>query len=251
MLKEIIIAAQSFFKAHRFIREHKLWRWIIGPGIAYLVLFLVGLYFFLKSSNAAVNYLSDLIGIDRLLQQQRNPFLNFIFLMSNLMVRILFVFFYFSFFKYFFLIVGSPVFAYLSEKTESLIDGREYPFSWPQLMKDIVRGIRLSLRNLLWQTVYTVSILLLSFIPLVGWISPMLSLFAECYYYGFSMIDYSCERRKLGPAESIKFITDHKGLAIGNGLLFYLMHLVPVLGWLLAPSYAVIAATLSVREIEK
>ena len=251
MLKEIIIAAQPFFKAHRFIREHKLWRWIIGPGIAYLVLFLVGLYFFLKSSNAAVNYLSDLIGIDRWLQQQRNPFLNFIFLMSNLMVRILFVFFYFSFFKYFFLIVGSPVFAYLSEKTESLIDGREYPFSWPQLMKDIVRGIRLSLRNLLWQTVYTVSILLLSFIPLVGWISPMLSLFAECYYYGFSMIDYSCERRKLGPAESIKFITDHKGLAIVNGLLFYLMHLVPVLGWLLAPSYAVIAATLSVREIEK
>ncbi len=251
MLKEIIIAVQSFFKAHRFIREHRLWRWIIGPGIAYVVLFLVGLYFFIRSSNAAVNWLSNLVGIDTWLQQQRNPFLSFIFMMSNLMVRILFVFFYFSFFKYFFLIVGSPVFAYLSEKTESIIEGREFPFSWPQLLKDILRGIRLSLRNLLWQTVYTVSILILSFIPVVGWISPMLSLFAECYYYGFSMIDYSCERRKLGPAESIRFITDHKGLAIGNGLLFYLMHLVPLLGWVLAPSYAVIAATLSVREIEK
>lgn len=251
MLKEIIIAIQSFFKAHRFIREHKLWRWIIGPGIAYVILFMVGLYFFLKSSNWAVNYLSNLIGIDSWLQQQRNPLLNFIFLMSNLMVRILFVFFYFSFFKYFFLVVGSPVFAYLSEKTESIIEGRDFPFSWPQLMKDILRGIRLSLRNLLWQTVYTISILILSFIPVVGWVSPMLSLFAECYYYGFSMIDYSCERRQLGPAESIKFITDHKGLAIGNGLLFYLMHLVPLLGWILAPSYAVIAATLSVREVEK
>ncbi len=251
MLKEIIIAIQSYFQAHQFIREHKLWRWIVIPGIIYTLLFMVGLYFFLSSSNNAVNYLSNLIGIDRWLQEQRNPFLNFLFVMGNIMVRILLVFFYFSFFKYFFLIVGSPVFAYLSEKTESILEGRDFPFSFPQLMKDILRGIRLSLRNMLWQSVYTFSILLLAFIPVVGWVSPMLSLFTECYYYGFSMVDYSCERRRLSPAESIRFITDHKGLAIGNGLLFYLMHAVPVLGWVLAPSYAVVAATLSVRQIEK
>lgn len=251
MLKEIIIAIQSYFKAHQFIREHKLWRWIVIPGLLYMILFVLGMYFFLSSSNYAVNYLSNLIGIDRWLQEQRNPFFNFLFVMGNLMVRILLIFFYFSFFKYFFLIVGSPVFAYLSEKTESILEGRDFPFSWPQLMKDIVRGIRLSLRNLLWQTVYTVSILILSFIPVIGWVSPMISLFTECYYYGFSMVDYSCERRKLGPAESIRFITDHKGLAIGNGLLFYGMHAVPVLGWILAPTYAVVAATLSVRELEK
>ena len=65
------------------------------------------------------------------------------------------------------------------------------------------------------------------------------------------MVDYSCERRKLSPAESIRFISEHKGLAIGNGLLFYLMHAIPFVGWVLAPSYAVIAATLSFREMEK
>src|SRR5690606_25151495 len=119
-------------------------------------------------------------------------------------------------------IVGSPVFAYLSEKTESILEGRDFPFSFKQLLKDIIRGIRLALRNLLWQTVYTVSILILSFIPIIGWISPLISLFVECYYYGFSMVDYSCERRRLSPAESIRFIGEHKGLAIGNGLLFYL-----------------------------
>jgi CysZ protein len=49
-------------------------------------------------------------------------------------------------------------------------------------------------------------------------------------------------------SESIELIGHHKGLAIGNGMVFYLMHLVPVLGWLLAPSYAVIAATLSLHR---
>jgi hypothetical protein len=34
-------------------------------------------------------------------------------------------------------------------------------------------------------------------------------------------------------------------LAIGNGLVFYLMHAIPILGWILAPAYAVVAATIS------
>ena len=57
--------------------------------------------------------------------------------------------------------------------------------------------------------------------------------------------DYSAERHKLSPSQSIEFISQRKGLAIGNGMVFYLMHLLPVLGWILAPAYAVIAATLS------
>jgi CysZ protein len=73
----------------------------------------------------------------------------------------------------------------------------------------------------------------------------MLALFVECYYYGFSMLDYSCERHQLSPAESIHFIGQRRGLAIGNGLVFYLMHFVPFVGWVLAPSYALIAATIS------
>lgn len=153
--------------------------------------------------------------------------------------------FYFSLFKYLFLIIGSPLFAYLSEKTEAIIEGKEYPFNFKQLIKDIKRGIKLAFRNALWQTVYTISILILSFIPLVGWITPLIALIVECYYLGFSMIDYSCERNKLSPSQSIAFIGRHKGLAIGNGMMFLLMHIIPFLGWVLAPSYAVIAATIS------
>jgi len=251
LLKEIVIAIESYFRAHQFINKYRLWKWIIIPGIMYMVLFVVGMYFFWTSSDAVISYVSHRLGIDRWLHRMDNHFLSFLFLMREIMIRIIMVLFYFSLFKYLFLIIGSPVFAYLSEKTEALIQEKEFPFSFKQLMKDIWRGIRLALRNTLWQTVYTISLLILSFFPVIGWITPLITLFVECYYYGFSMLDYSCERHKLSPTESIRYISKHKGLAIGNGMVFYLMHLLPVVGWVLAPSYAVVAATISLYHQEK
>ena len=246
MLKEIIIAFQSYIKAHQFISKHRLWKWILIPGVIYAILFVIGMYFFWESDNTAVSWLSRVIGVERFLHHRQSAFLSFLFLMGGIMVRLVLVFFYFSLFKYLFLIIGSPVFAYLSEQTEALINGKEQNVQFtPQLWKDMGRGIRLALRNSLWQTVYTISILILSFFPLIGWITPLISMFVECYYYGFSMLDYSCERQRLSPAASIAYIGRHKGLAIGNGMVFYGMHFIPILGWVLAPSYAVIAATIS------
>jgi len=245
LLKEIVIAIQSYYKAHQFIRKHLLWKWIVIPGIIYTILFCIGMYFFWNSADSAVTYLSELTGITKWLHHQHSAALSFLFVMGGIMVRLILVFFYFSLFKYLFLVIGSPLFAYLSEKTESIIQGKEIPFNFQQMLKDVVRGIKLALRNCFWQTVYTVSILILSFVPLVGWITPVIYALVECYYYGFSMLDYSCERHKLSAAESIAFISKRRGLAMGNGLVFYMMHFIPFLGWVLAPSYAVVAATIS------
>jgi CysZ protein len=186
-------------------------------------------------------------GIKDWMEGMHNSWLNWLLIFSQIMLQLVALLFYFSLFKYLFLIIGSPVFAYLSEKTESIMEGREFPFSFTQLLKDIVRGIKIALRNMLWQTVYTISIFILAFIPVVGWITPLIALLVECYYLGFSMLDYSSERHKLSTSQSIAFIGKHKGLAIGNGMIFYMMHLIPILGWILAPSYAVIAATISLH----
>jgi CysZ protein len=245
LLKEIVIAIQSYRKAHIFIGNHRLWKWILIPGLAYMILFTVGLYFFWYSADSAVSQFSKVSGVDHWLHQQHSAAWSFILIMAGIMVRLIMMFFYFSLFKYLFLILGSPVFSYLSEKTESIIEGREFIFNRTVFFHDIRRGIRLALRNFGWQTVYTIFILLLSLIPLIGSIAPVISGLVECYFYGFSMLDYSCERHKLSPAASINFISQRRGLAVGNGLVFYLMHFIPFVGWVLAPSYALIAATIS------
>lgn len=248
MLKEIIISFQAFIQAHRFINKHKLWRWIIIPGIIYTLLFIVGLYLFGITSVPATQYFVTKSGLKTWVDSFNTSWLNFFVIIVQALIMVLLFLFYFSMFRFTFLIVGSPVFAYLSEKTESILEQKAFPFSLTQFLIDIVRGIKIATRNLLWQILYLFSILILSIIPVVGMIAPLIALLTECYYFGFSMLDYSCERYKLTTSQSIAFIGKHKGLAIGNGIIFYLMHLIPLVGWLLAPSYAVIAATLSLHQ---
>ncbi len=246
MLKEIVIAAQSWEDARLFIQKHRLFKWIIIPGIIYAILFIVGMFFFWSSANDVISWISSQLGIETWLQKERSEWLSFLFVMTGMMLRLILVLFYFSFFKYLILIIGSPVFAYLSEKTEAIIEGKEHLFNWKDLKKDCLRSIKLAVRNCGWQSVYLIALILLSLIPVIGWITPVIALLMECYYFGFSMLDYSFARAGFTPAQSIAFTGRHKGLAIANGLIFYIMHIIIVL----APAYAIIAATLSVHKVK-
>jgi CysZ protein len=246
LLKEIVIAVQSLGEAHRFIQQHRLFKWIIIPGIIYTILFIAGMFFFWQSSDTVISWVSRQLSIEAWLQKERSEWLSFIFVMMGMMLRLIMVLFYFSLFKYLILIIGSPVFAYLSEKTEAIIEGKEHSLNLSDLKKDATRGIKLALRNAGWQSVYLIALILMSLIPLVGWITPIIALLMECYYFGISMLDYSFARNNFSLSQSIAFTGRHKGLAIGNGILFYLMHIVIIL----APAYAVIAATLSVHKVK-
>lgn len=248
MLQEIIIAFQSYIQAHNLIKKYKMWKWILFTGIIYTLLFALGLYFFWIYSNKAVHYIFNQSGIMAWLDSMKQGWLYLLVIVGQLIIVGIMFFIFFSVFKVLFLIVGSPIFAYLSEKTESIISGKVFEFNFPRLLKDMWRAIKIAVRNFLWQMVYLLAILILSFIPVAGWIAPLVALLTECYFFGFSMLDYTSERKQLSARTSIELIRRHKGLAIGNGLVFYLMHLVPVIGWLFAPSYAVIAATLSLNK---
>jgi CysZ protein len=251
LLKEIIIAIQAYIQAHRFIKKHKLWKWIIVHGILYAILFVISFIFFFHISESLVETLILKTGLKNWLDKLQSSWLGFLFILGSFILMLVQLLLSFSLFKYFFLIVGAPLFAYLSEKTEAIIEGKDFPFSFLQLAKDIIRGIQIAVRNFLWQIVYSLAILFASLIPLAGLLVPVFALLLDCYFYGFSMLDYSMERHKKTASESIFFIANHKGLAIGNGIMFYCMHIIPIIGWILAPAYAVIAATLSMYPLKE
>lgn len=246
-MKEIVIAFRSWQEAHVFIKQHRLLQEILWPGIVYSLLLVMGLYFFAGYSGEAVTWMSDQLGIENWLQQERNEWLSFLFVMNGMMLRLVLLIFYFSLFKYLLLIVGSPAFTYLSEKTEALLDGKEHPFNWSEVKEDALRGIRLALHNAGKQIFYFIGLILLSLVPLAGWITPLVALVLEAYYFGVSMLDYSFARNKFTLKESLIFSSQHRGLAIGNGIVFFAMH---AMIWL-APAYAIVAATLSVRQVKK
>ena len=250
MLKEIIISIQAYFQAHQFIKKHKLWKWIVISGLIYTFLFIVSMIFFSKTATSFIEWLTLKAGLKNWLDKMQSSFLGILFALGGMIFWMIQMILYFSLFKYLFLILGSPFFALLSEKTAEILNGTSTKFNFNQFFNDIVRGISIAIRNAGWQTIYMFAILILGFIPILGLVTPLLALFVECYYYGFSMLDYNMEREQKNSAESIYYIGHHKGLAIGNGMSFYILHLIPIIGWILAPSYAVIAATISLHEIK-
>jgi CysZ protein len=120
----------------------------------------------------------------------------------------------------------SPLMTYLSSSTEHIVTGKHYPFEWEQFWKDMLRAIRILVRNLIWQYLLLTPLLLLSF---VFWgnlnESPLypIALMVIGYYCGFSLLDYINERRQLTVEESIRFVRRHRGLALSIGGVFILL----------------------------
>lgn len=212
---------------------------------------MVSMYFFGGTASSFIDWLNMKTGLVRWIEHGQSGLLGFLFALSGLFFWVMQMLLYFSLFKYVILIIGSPVFAYLSEKTEAILEGKELRFQFSEVKADISRGIKVALRNAALQTFYSVLLVILSLIPVAGWITPVLGVTNEFFYYGFSMMDYSFARKRKGTASSNYFINHNRGLAVGNGLVFFLMHLVPFVGWVLAPAYAIIAATFSMRRVRE
>lgn len=251
------IGFKTFFQAIGFVFSKGLWWVFIFPILFNIILYWGGNEL---SDLAIANLKAWLLDITNLNAEQtwysgilKGAVSGFVWIA----IEILFftVFFYLG--GYIVLIFMSPIFAYLSEKTEKIIAGKTYNFSGEQWMRDMVRGILITLRNLFYEIAIIILIFLASFIPVVGWffalISTVLLIFVSAYFYGFSFIDYSMERKKLTIGKSIKFVRRHKGIAIANGLIFALAMMIPFCGTMIGPFISVfsaVGATMAVQKTE-
>ena len=154
----------------------------------------------------------------------------------------------FVLYKYIVLALSAPFMGAVSEKIEIHINGNSTgKYQETSFQSQLWRGIRLNSRNLLKEILFTVPILLLNFIPVINIFSTLLLFLMQGYYAGFGNIDYTLERH-LEYKESINFVRKHKGIAVGNGIVFMLCLLIPVVGVIIVLPLSVTAA--SVRAVE-
>lgn len=244
------IGARTYKDAHKFIVRHKLWHYVILPAFINvgIILFLIftGWHYF----GLLTDWFFDLIGLSGESEGFIGTIFNVIKAIFRIILQILLFLFYWSIYRYIILIILSPFLALLSEKTEEIISGRKYPFHFGHFLKDVFRGIRIVIRNSFMEILLTICFFLLSYIPVIGYISTFAVFFTTCYFYGFSMIDYTNERHRLTVRQSVKYVRKNMGFAFANGMIFYfILFFIPFFGFMIAPAYAVVAATLGVHEI--
>lgn len=238
----------GYGQAIRFITRHKLGGYVIFPLVINVLLFLAGFFSVSHYTNQFIDAINHWVGMDGWTFWGAGVLSQIIYWFIWIVLRILFFLGYVYIGGYIILILLSPVFAILSERVETLATGQNIPFSLKQFIHDVLRGSILALRNLAFELLLTLALLMLGFIPVVGWLTPFAMIAVTAYFYGFSFCDYTMERRKMDIRDSVRYMRTNKGLALGNGLPFTLLLMVPIIGVSLAgflSILSVVAATLS------
>lgn len=246
MFRQISNGISSYVAAHRFIAKHRMWSYLLLPGLINLILIALTIWFAFAVGDALSAWIMSTM--PELEDGFWQGTLSFI---MSFIVRIILFFIYALIYKNVVLIFMSPVMALLSEKVEQLATGKEYPFKMKQFVKDVWRGVRIALKNLIIELTIIVCLMLMTFIPILGWVAPFFIFIIQSYFYGYSMMDYTNERKKWTMRESSAYIYKNKWLAMTNGAVFYCILIIPFVGWIFAPCYGVIAATLAMLKLEE
>ncbi|MCS5421594.1 MULTISPECIES: EI24 domain-containing protein [Psychrilyobacter] len=238
MLKQINFTFNNYMKAFKFIGQNNLKKYYLIPGIINIIL--ITLFYFLSKfiGGALVEFANNLLGGDL------NSFIQFIL---KFIIYLTIFAVYYLLYKTLILIVLSPFLSYISERTESIITGKEFNFSFKENLYFVKRGIIVTTKSFLRELVMTCIILLLFFIPLVNTIIPILLFMVQSYYIGFSFIDYTLERHDFQTGTDV--IRQNPIFFLINGGLFTILLFVPLIGIFVAPLVTVVATTTGTLEL--
>lgn len=216
---------KTYFNSIPFLFEKRLGYFLIVPGIIWILFFYstykISSYGGFALSSWLQNKIYSLIPQSN---KELEGIMSVIQWIIELSVKIILWWTLSSMIKYIVLIFLSPVLALLSEKTDEIISGNRYPFSIRQFLKDVARGIRLALRNMIIEySLILAGGLITLFVPFSFIVVTPFLLLLSWYFSGLSFVDYSLERHGFSIRESIAYGRANKGWIIGIGCCFSLL----------------------------
>lgn len=150
--------------------------------------------------------------------------------------------------KYMVLTLLTPMLTPLSSWTEKAITGNKYPLILSHYIEDIIRAMKIVLRNMALQMLWMVAIYTITFIYSLPDLVNEIAYFAVAtYFYGFFMMDYANERRRLSVKESVQFTRKNFVAAVILGAVYSGLFRIPYIGVVIAPILAVVAGTITVH----
>jgi len=248
ILSEFFKGIKAYPKAYQFTNQHQLWRFYWIPALINLVIFVGVLVLGWHYSSGLTAYLKTYLMTENL----PNWIVQTVGWLMNTLLRLIVLILLIKLYRFLVMLLLAPVLGMVAEKVlVILLKCPEPPFDTQILLRNIWRGLRLTIGNMIIELMITIPLMLLSLIvPLLAPLTTVAILITESYFIGFGAIDLRNEFLKLSGSESKKVIWYRKGLSVGNGILFNTLILVPVIGALFVPIFSVVAGTLAIQEME-
>jgi CysZ protein len=235
----------AYGKAVKLFNGKKLWFYVLAPMFVSLCLGVVMFLIRESVTQSIILLTEEALNMENWWEWARITFEWFIRILIWFTSFYLFV----KFQKYVVLILLTPVLAYISEKTEQAINGREYPFNWGQFFRDVIRGVLLATWNLTLEIGILIFLWVITLLfPPLGVVTPWIGLVAGWYFFGYSLLDFTNERHRKKIKESNRTVWKMKGAAISLGMVFELALIIPFIGIVFIPVIGVAAATIVFLE---
>ncbi len=242
-MKHFWLGLTDYKRAHRLIWEEGIWKHMIIPGFLGVLYFPVvfgGVY---SGSVYGMTELGGYIG-EKWIPKEVFDWMAW---GVGFIAGLLGLYLGFLLFRSVLMILYAPFIGFISESAEKKEFGTSGPdFSFKGLIYDIYRGTMVSLISLGFSLLLTLVCWAFLLIPVVGVVVSLVGmLMVQAYFAGVGFVDPVLERRRYGIRQSLGFSSEHKMRVMGNGAGFMLIVLIPILGWFVAPTYAIAAAAIS------
>ncbi|MBL4662571.1 MAG: EI24 domain-containing protein [Flavobacteriaceae bacterium] len=243
MFKNIFRGIRAYGGSFQLISKLGLWKYFGVPMLISLLTFaLVGFSAYGLSDN-----IGGIIAKTWVWEWGSETFRT----ISDIIGGILVIAIGFILYKHIIMALSAPFMSPVSEKIEAHLLGEVHQHRTSSFSAQLWRGIRINVRNLCMELLFTIPILLFSFIPIVNIFTTILLFLVQSYYAGFGNMDYTLERH-FKYDDSLKFVRNHSGIAMGNGIVFMAMLFIPVIGIILVLPLSVTASTTeTVRLIQE
>lgn len=238
MVRDVLTGFLGFFSAFKDLKKYGLWKFVwISGGLCLLV----GLLFFVVISQ----YYDDIGGsISAFYKWEKGKSL--VTTITNIVSGALLTIGVILIFKYIILILVSPIMSLVSERVESHDKNIALkPGSFN--LSALLRGLRLSFGNICRELGLTLFLLVLSLVPIAAIITGPAIFLVQAYFAGFGNMDYTMERY-YNINESRSFVKKNKGIAIGNGIGYVLLLMIPIVGLFFAPTLATVSSTKAILK---
>lgn len=236
----------AYYEAFQFVRKHNLKGFILSAAFFNFFAFVfVGFIAWIYTGK-----LIDLIYSSFSFPEDWQEWGSFLEILTAILIRILLISLYINLFKYIVLIIFAPVLAILSERTQNILNQQKKSINLVRLVSEIGRGMMMAFILINLNIIIYLALVVLSVvIPFLAPAFVILVFLLESFFFGASMLDYRNEYYQLSIKSSLKKIFRHKGLVLGNGLALNLFILIPFVGVLFAPSFALVAAGIHANKV--
>ena len=240
MITDITTGAICLGRGLKIIRQPGMRRYVVMPLLINIVLFggliWIGYDQFSPLVESAMSFVPGFL-----------DFLRWIIWLLITMLTAIVVFFTFTPIAN---IVAAPFNALLSEKIENKLTGKDIGAD-SSFVKMIHDSVLSQLRKLVYILLWSAGLLLVSIIPLINFLAPLLWVIFGSWLISLEYLDYPMGNHELSFSREKQILSKRRGLSLGFGGSVMVLTSIPLLNFIVMPVSVAGATVLWVEHLER